>query len=183
MNWLAECRKWHKKGVEQRAEMAYDSQGIPLRIFIHSEENPEGVLLESQDGFSPEFAKRLQLLNAVMRVVKPAAVLIQTDGWFGRMDKVAERCGLPISASADVMYKAFNKLVNEEYDGTMANMPEELRAEGILTVIKGPKFPQISIITFYHGDGDKVVLEEEMEESKGLGILNVIPDWWKPIVN
>jgi len=121
-------------------------------------------------------------VTALFRRVMLPAVLIQSDTWQVDGSKFATFFGLSETISFEEYEKEYIRILNEKFEGTAANLPQELMTEGIVTSIKGPKIMPISFLTPYERDKEGALEFKETKEIEGASI-SLLPDWWNVPVN
>jgi hypothetical protein len=184
MDWNEECRRVHREGLEARAKMPYENAGLPFRLRPYDEtgEHPDKDLVFQQGVDDARRALLRILVVPVFRKVGTPAVLVQADARIGKMPEIAGHFGWPADLGFEEYEKRYSRILKEQYDGTIANMPPHLWVDAIFTTIKGPKIIPFIISTPYHaGEHGEVVYEEAMETS---GVVSpLLPDWWESPVN
>lgn len=74
--------------------------------------------------------------------------------------------------------KEYNRILDEQYGGTMVNLPTDLWQETVLTAIKGPKIEPTLIHTVYlrKSNGE---IELGATDERHTAFDSVLPDWWE----
>jgi hypothetical protein len=182
MKWDEVCRKVHDAGLTERIKMglAYHS-GIPVRLRMFDEACKQVSMWESKSGLDEQARIDLRLLMGLMPTLNPTAVAFQTDTWMCRSKEFAERFDLN-DLPPEKFMDEYSRILNEKYEGHLANVPADLRSDAIVTMLKGPQIKQISLFTLYHNENDGVVMEETQSAGEAMH-MSVMPDWWPVTIN
>ena len=94
----------------------------------------------------------------------------------------AAHFGLSPEMSFDEYQKEYLRILNSQFGGTMANLPRSLWSDAVVTGVKGPKIDPICMCNPYRKEnGGKIVIDPRQDSA--MGFINVLPDWWEPVVN
>jgi len=173
----------HCLGLEKRAKMPYYDHILPFLLRPYRDESGsylKEIILEN--GVDRRLISFLPNCSAFFRKAKLPAVLMQMDSTQVRMKDFIAYFGLPEKMTRDDYRKEYGHILNEQFGGTMANLPPELWTDAILSTIKGPNLLPIVLISKYHcGEVDDVVYEEtdELEAME----MEILPDWWDTVVH
>jgi len=150
----------------------YDSSGVNL-----------GRDLVLQNGVDDAIRELLRTdVFAMFRQAVLPAALIQSDTWQVDGRKFAVHFGLSAALSPEEYEKEYTRILKEKFEGTAANLPQEMMTEGLWTHVKGPKILPVSFITPYSKDKDGALEFQDTLEMAG-GSNSLLPDWWKTVVN
>ena len=110
------------------------------------------------------------------------AALYQSDTWQVDGSKFAAYFGLSATLSFEKYEEEYIRILDEKFEGTAANLPQELCVEGLFTGIKGPRIMPVNFVTPYSRDKDGVLEFKDTREVEG-AFSNLLPDWWETTVN
>lgn len=170
--WENELDRHHQTSMKHLRQ----SGQCPFLLRIYGQDRRCSLVWLSREGLSLDGRQRLKGLNKTFPETNPPAVLITSDSWQARMDKICERFGLPLDISFEDYEREFMKIRDEQFGGWLANFPDDLKGEALTTVIKGAKIGMISKLTFYRREEGKVIVEKTIENR--FGISGLVPDWW-----
>ena len=177
MNWQQECKSEHAISVE----ILREAGRCPFRLHVYppatSKAQHELVWMEPE-GLSDENRERLRRMNATWRIHSPTAVLMTSDTWQTDSQKFSRHFGIPLNLPYEEFQKRYSQVLDEKFDGTLANVPNEVKIEAVVTMIKGPKIGQFSELTFYRRKQSRIIITETRDTTNYYGQLNLIPDWW-----
>jgi hypothetical protein len=182
MDWQDVVRETHRLGLEERAKQPFEGGGIPFRLRPYMNPETHGGDLEWKEGLDDTRRRVLQGIVILFRVTKLRAALVQSDVMMVDSPAFMAYFGLSTKLIAQQYQEEYLHILNERFDGTVANLPRELWQDCIVTAIKGPKVAPFMLCTPYHGGGDGEVVYEESVETDG-GEWGVLPDWWDETVN
>jgi hypothetical protein len=178
MNWESECERWHQTAMKKLKHAGR----CPFRLRMYVKTGCE-LDWSDPDGLTDEGRVRLRMLSELFRSVSPIAVLISSDSWQagGAFFKHYGLEGLPTEEAQ----RRYSEILEKEYRGTLAEVPDALKTEAVFTVVKGPQVVTAHRFTFYRREacrtgGDKIMVVEG--ESPGYMVTNLIPDWWEVTV-
>jgi len=135
-----------------------------------------------KDGLSDDARAMLRtVVAATFRMFPPAAVLTQADGMELRSENFCVYFGIQAALAPEKFYEEYNRILNERFDGTMANLPAQLWCETVVTAIKGPKTEPTLIHTVYRRTPDGEI-ELGATEERYTAFESVLPDWWEETV-
>ena len=174
MDWEAVLKRWHNSALDDLTKTGT----TPWMLHIYPEHSDAAILWVEPQGLSDEGRMRLRMMNAGFRITNPAAVLLSSDAWVPS-DKFYERYG--IAGSFEGFQKRYLEILNKRYKGSLEFVPRDLKIEAITTVIKGPRFLQMGMITKYHRENKKVVIDKTMGPSPNY-MLNLVKDWWESVL-
>jgi hypothetical protein len=182
MDWHEECRRVHRLGLEQRARLPYEKDGLPFRLRPYLAPGDHGPDLVLKGGLDDFMRRALLVAAELFRTSNLPAALIQSDARQARMSAVVTHFGWPADLGLEEYHQRYQRILDERFGGAMENLPQHLWTDTIITTIKGPRLMPLMLSTPYHG-GEKgdVVYEETMEDSACE--WGVLPDWWKSPVN
>jgi hypothetical protein len=180
--WHDECRKTHRAGVEKRTAQPYEGGTIPFLLRPYtSPDNPVTELI-LEGGLGSMERENMYLVRHIFKECAMPAALVQADSMAVSGQKFCEYFGLQFVEQTGKYLKEYTRILNEQFGGSMANLPRSLWRDVILTHIKGPCLLPLGIMTFYEkGKNGEVVLCETRENSAGE--FNVLPDWWEQKVH
>ncbi len=181
MNFYAECRRIHAMGLVERAKGGYEHGRIPFTLIPFRANGTPMKPIMDPGGLSDEGRHMLKRLPALFALMNVSAALIQSDSMFVQSPKFTEYFGLSPSLSLDAYSDEFRRILDEKFEGTMANLPRELWRDAIFTCVKGPKVPMLMISHTFKPDADGRVIYEPYYESANFE-ANILPDWWGPTV-
>jgi len=135
-----------------------------------------------EDGLSDGHRLVLRtLVAASFRAFPPAAALTQADGMELRSVEFSAHFGISPGIPPEEYYKEYDRILNEQFGGTMANLPAELWRETVVTAIKGPKIEPTLIHTVYGRKPDGEI-EFGATDERYTMFESVLPDWWEETV-
>jgi hypothetical protein len=179
--WYETADRVHKLGMNFRAKMPFASEEMSflLRVYLSPTSHLQDMVLTG--GLSPAARRAMPGVAEILRAFNAPAALVQSDSRQLDVNKFAAYFKLAAKLTAREVLEEYHRVLNEHYEGTMANLPRELWYDALTTVIKGPKMMPLLIKTAYHGDKDGNV---EWEETLGHGGLTdfLLPDWWDEAV-
>jgi len=183
MDWQEEVRRVHQLGLDARAKLPFENAGIPFRLRPYKSPAVRGQDLILEDGLDDKFRSLLRTVFVSMfRAIKLPAALIQSDARQLKMQEVCQLFGLPAGLGYDETQIEYFRILNEQFGGTMENLPRHLWTDSIFTTIKGPEVMPWMLSTCYHGDQDGKVVYEETIETPGVESY-ILPDWWESTLN
>lgn len=183
MDWHAECRRIHQTAVGERCNPASTLRVIPFSLFsyIHPEVPPAVLVLAN--GVSDEDRDRLRILSLrIYRPMKLHAAIVCSDSHFVELPTVAAHMGIDPGLPDEKKLEEYQRILEEKYDGTQANLPVNWQSHCLLTSLKGPQIKPFSLFTEYRfkPEGGAEVVRERDEWDH---INNVLPDWWDVTVH
>lgn len=174
MDWMAECKRWHDDAVRDLKSEGH----TPFMLRIYPLATDDCVVWLEPDGLSDKARKKVRRLSESLPESNPSAVLICSDAWLAT-DAFWDRYGLQ-SLDLDKKTKRYTEILNRDYGGTLANVPDYLKSEAVCCNIKGPRLMPFSAITFYHRDSNGIVIDKSIEKNDA--IWGLIADWWKQAI-
>lgn len=179
--WYETADRVHKLGMNFRAKMSFAAEGMPLllRVYLSPTNHLRDMILPG--GMSTEARRAMPGIAEILRAFNAPAALVQSDSRQLDVNKFAAYFKLAAKLTAREVLEEYQRVLNEHYEGTMANLPRELWYDALATVIKGPKMMPLLIRTPYHGDANGNVEWEETLETGGLTDF-LLPDWWDEAV-
>lgn len=121
-------------------------------------------------------------VSAMFHSVALPAALYQSNTWQVDGSKFAAYFGLSATLSFEKYEEEYIRILDEKFEGTAANLPQELWVEGLFTGIKGPRIMPVSFVTPYSRDKDGVLEFKDTREVEN-AVSSLLPDWWKTTVN
>lgn len=180
MDWRAECLKVHNEGL---ASLVRDGR-LPFRLRPYddlSRQPPDDLILQGGVSDVARILLETVVTKAFRRFQIPAA-LIQCDTMQVSSRDFAAHFGLSPEMSFDEYQKEYLRILNGQFGGTMANLPRSLWSDAVVTGVKGPKIDPICICSPYHKDDSGKIVADPAQDHV-MGFINVLPDWWEPVVN
>jgi hypothetical protein len=172
MNWDMECERWHQTAMKKLRQTGR----TPFRLRIY---RPGVIDWLCEDGLTPEGRMRLHHLNAAFRLAPPDAVLLSSDSWQAG-EAFFKHYGID-NLPYKEKQKRYSEILDREYKGTLANVPDALKTEGVFTIVKGPGFMEAHRITFYRHEAGRTVIGRKFTE-EGRFVSELVPDWWEQVV-
>jgi hypothetical protein len=183
MDWQEEVSQMHQLGLEARAKLPYENAGIPFRLRPYKlpGEHAADFILENGIGDEERAALQAYILPT-FRKYKVPAVLIQSDARQVQMMEFFQHFGLPDDMGYEEAQNEYTRILEEQFDGTMENLPRHLWKDTIFTSLKGPKVLPITLSTAYSAGEDGSILFEDTITMYS-GEWGLLPDWWEQTVN
>lgn len=180
MDWQEECRRVHIEGM---GNLVQDGR-IPFLLRVY---NAAGAQLHHDlilpNGVDDTIRELLRTkVYTMFRATALPAALIQSDSWAVDGRKFAARFGLNEMLSPEEYEEEYSRVMNDQFDGTAENLPQELRKETIFTYIKGPMIPPVCFMTPYSKDTNGALEFQETTMVAG-GSSSLLPDWWDETIN
>lgn len=173
MDWESETKRWHDKALEDLKSCG----NIPFMLRIYPLETDNCAVWVEPDGLDDEGRKKLLVISSLCRESPPAAILLQSDTWQAS-ETFFRHYGME-TLPTKKREERYVEILNREYGGTLANVPQELKGEAIITCTKGPKLLPSHHLTFYRREKGHVVVEKTLDLEGRAGTLNLLPDWWE----
>lgn len=177
MDFQEQCRLQHRSMTYIRSHRSYAQGTLPLLLRVFTKQTPQGYLLQC-----PEEMPRnvfIKSTHYILSTMQATAVILTADGRSLNSNLFAQRFGLSIDADFSRNYL---RILNEQFDGTMANLPTDLWQDSITTVVKGPHFLSFGCYCIYTLQGEDGVAFQpviEISEQKGIMDFGILPDWWQ----
>jgi len=110
------------------------------------------------------------------------AALMQSDARAVNGAKFSSYFGISWKIPKKEYIKKYNRILHEKFEGTVANLPQELWTDILITCIKGPLVMPISFVTYYKKSAEGKIEAEPIKEETQF-VLDMLPDWWKDTIN
>jgi hypothetical protein len=179
MDWQAECRRIHDEGL-----LKLNRDGcLPFLLRLYDDNGRAlGEDLILQDGLDDITRKRLlvYVLEMFPKIHLPAA-LVQSDTRAVNGVKFRKYFGLPAVMPHEEFQKIYGRILTERFDGTAANLPQEVWNDMLFTTLKGPQILPINYSTFYTKDATGQI---KAVDTVGMTELAnyFLPDWWNTTI-
>lgn len=176
MDWGSVCKRWHNVGLETLKKHGK----CPFLLQVYPETSSECTVWMEPQGLDDRGRDLLRIQHGLFRKVNPAAVLLSSDTWQAS-DKFFTHFGL-LDLPFDERNKRYLEILDRDFKGSLANVPDKLKGEALVTSIKGPRFHPLGAATLYHREKDKVVVDRTLDSERYYGVVNLVPDWWESVL-
>ena len=180
MDWHEICRKVHDEGLLTLSKG--ESLPFMVRAYDHNGSAAQRDLLLSNGLDDAARAVLRTTTRSIFSGIHLPAALVQSDARAVHGDKFAKYFGVSEKLSIREYEEEYSRILTEKFDGTVANLPQELWIDALVTCIKGPKIMPVNFMTFYEKNAKGKIEFEPAKEQPGAEI-NFLPDWWKNTIN
>ncbi len=158
------------------------TSSIAAQLRIYDESSHKISVWESRRGMDEFACYQLKVIMATMPMMKPSAILYQSDVFMVVSDAFSKHHRIPEDAPPEKFMEQYSDILQGQYQGSLCNVPEHVRSDAILTFVKGPGIQPIGLFTAYRCTECSVVMGETKSVGQEL-YFGMVPDWWSVSVN
>lgn len=161
--------------MENRERAGFKGQFTPVAIVV----GPTGEHAVQPTIYRNAHQKAIVMkaLSLAARNMGVIAIVLVSDTFHVKVKSFSERFNIPEGLSWDEWQKIYREILDVQFEGSIANLPENLRSDALVLAMKGPMVQQrVFFMPYHEGVGDSIRWDAEEPEHEAEILM--LEDWW-----